>query len=129
VALNSVVWTGSQFCAVGSADFPDAYIVTSPDGVTWTEQVNPKNATLNGVCWTGKLLLAVGNAIALESTYITTSPNGADWTFYSSLKNAQLNAVCWNGTQFSFVGVADATDALIYRFFIARRPIPSLATQ
>jgi hypothetical protein len=35
--------------AVGAADGTDAYVATSPDGITWTERANPKNFGFNNV--------------------------------------------------------------------------------
>jgi len=52
--LEGVVWSGSEFVAVGDT------ILTSPDGRAWTVQ-NPSSAYgLNGVTWSGSEFVAVG---------------------------------------------------------------------
>ena len=68
--LNGIVWSGSQFVAVGGLYV--AAIFTSPDGVAWTPQIpytdyNP----LHGIAWSGNQFVAVG-----ENGIILTSPDG-----------------------------------------------------
>jgi hypothetical protein len=41
ILLNDITFGAGLFVAVGDADGVDAYIVTSPDGLTWTERANP----------------------------------------------------------------------------------------
>jgi hypothetical protein len=107
VALNSIVWTGTNFVAVGEADGSDAYLITSPDGVVWTERTNPLNMALIGACvgYVGSpeqaRVVAVG---ARDSgspgpfTYVATSDDhGVTWT-NRSIQNSlqQLFAVAWS---------------------------------
>ena len=70
--LRDLVWTGTQFVAVG-----DNVALTSPDGVQWARHELPSGGgtiQLVAVCWTGNQLVAVGNR------EILTSPDGATWT-------------------------------------------------
>lgn len=71
--LSGVVWSGSQFVAVGYA----GTIVTSPDGHTWTTQTSGTSNDLSGVAWSGSRseFVAVGKAGT-----ILTSPDGSTWT-------------------------------------------------
>ncbi|HLZ57394.1 MAG TPA: hypothetical protein VKR06_10645 [Ktedonosporobacter sp.] len=64
--LRSVVWSGSQFVAVGSGGI----IVTSLDGRTWTAQRSGTSEQhLESVTWSGTQFVAVG-----DSGIILTSP-------------------------------------------------------
>jgi len=64
--LNRVVWTGTQFVAVGSSGFE----MTSTDGINWVAQPTPYTYTsvlfgsdpynLNDILWTGTSLVMVG---------------------------------------------------------------------
>ena len=55
--LFDVVWTGSQFVAVGGS----STILTSPDGAVWTPQTAPApSKTPYSLLWTGSELLAFG---------------------------------------------------------------------
>lgn len=112
--LLGVAWASeiSLFCAVGAADGTDAYLLTSPDGITWTEQTNPKNFDLNDVIWNGSLFVAVGSADGTDA-YIVTSPDGTTWTERANPKNFALLDVAWDGSQFAAVGGPDGTDAYI----------------
>jgi hypothetical protein len=94
--------TEGLFVAVGDAvGNGDSLILTSPDGITWTERSNPRGSLeLQGVCWTGDLFVAVGQA-ALESpttgAYVVTSPDGITWTSRDNPRGTNLNAVASNG--------------------------------
>lgn len=85
VRLNDVIWTGSQFVAVGVASDTKS-IMTSSDGITWTEQNVPTEAmgySLNDVVWTGTKLYAVGDKMVgpgKEKRIILSSIDGATWT-------------------------------------------------
>ncbi|TMH41738.1 MAG: hypothetical protein E6H56_06985 [Betaproteobacteria bacterium] len=51
---------GTEFVAVGGAS-NSGTILTSPDGVTWTQRASGTVNTLSGVAWSGTKLVAVGN--------------------------------------------------------------------
>ena len=73
--LNSAVWTGSQWVAVGSG----GAIVTSPDGVTWTVRASA-GSYLASVTWTGQQLATVS-----DNTTLSTSYDGVTWTGVSAI--------------------------------------------
>lgn len=110
--LNGVSHNGSMYCAVGTADGSDAYIVTSFNNSEWTERSNPKNIQLRKIAWNGSVFCAVGDADGTDA-YIITSPDGITWTERSNPKNITLYKVIWNGSIFVAVGAADGTDAYI----------------
>ena len=97
---------------MGDADGSDAYIITSPDGITWTERANPKNLTLHGITWNGTIFCAVGDDDGADA-YIITSPDGITWTERVNAQKLNLGSIAWNGTVFCAVGVSDAVDAYI----------------
>ena len=101
IDLEAVVWTGSQFVAVGGS----ATILTSPDGITWTRQpaIPPVvTGTLRGVTASSSLVVAVGNNGA-----ILTSPDGVGWTARPSGTSTSLEDAVWDGSQFVAAGASD----------------------
>jgi hypothetical protein len=106
---------------VGSED-SDAYIITSNDGITWTERANPKAVDLYDVIWAQELglFVAVGDNVLgspTDDTYIITSPDGITWTERANPGGVRLNAVAWNPAVNLLVAVGDndGIDALILR--------------
>jgi hypothetical protein len=94
--------TAGIYVAVGdNASSGDSLILTSPDGITWTERANPVIALeLQGVCWTGELFVAVGQAALAsptEGAYVITSADGITWTTRTNPENVNLTSVASNG--------------------------------
>ena len=120
--LYGVTYSSSLglFCAVGdsfwtlNAGVPplDAYIITSPDGITWTERTNAKEFCLNAICWTGSQFVAVGNGDGTDA-YIVTSPDGITWTERANPKNKSLTAVAFNGSLLVAGGWSDTPDSYL----------------
>jgi uncharacterized protein YjdB len=106
--LHGVVWSGSQFVAVGNVVNPlPAYpILTSPDGIKWT----PRTPTsldanyLSDVVWSGSQFVAVGIQSIMPVYHIFTSPDGVTWTGQAPGLPVYLYGVAWSGTQFAAVG-------------------------
>ena len=99
-SLKAVIWSGTQFVAVGGFDpILQSSILTSPDGLTWTEQTSGISYTLNSVVWSGTQFVAVGGHGS-----IITSPDGVAWTARSSGTTLNLSGIAWSGTQFVAVG-------------------------
>lgn len=117
VQLSSVVWSGTRFVAVGAADGTDSYILTSPDGVVWTERAPTisRNVALNSIAiLTNGNYMAVGNVFG-ASAYAVISTDGISWTERTNNPKAlPLNGVAhMPGTPYVVaVGAADA-DAYI----------------
>jgi len=109
--INSVVWSGDRFVAVGGGPTP---VFSSADGHQWTRiQLAPGSAgpALLSVTWSGDLFVAVGNAgqIPIDPRVIVTSPNGTDWAFQPApIDNVfyatGLTSVVWSGEKFIAVG-------------------------
>jgi hypothetical protein len=93
--LNAVVWSGSQFVAVGDK----GTILTSPNGHTWISQPSGILDHLYAVAWSGFLFVAVGN----KGT-ILTSPDGHAWSAWFYDPSATFYGVAWSGSLFVAVG-------------------------
>jgi hypothetical protein len=91
-ALRDVVYNQDLYVAVGDA----GAIVTSPDGVEWTNYDSGEG--LSSVTWGNNQFVAVGSGVIL------TSPDGVAWAKRDLGINALLNCVTWSGSQFVAVG-------------------------
>lgn len=134
-ALRGVVWSGSQFVAVGEG----ATILTSADGATWIKRDSGATTgpTFLAVVWSGTEYVLGGfsiltspdevvwtlrsslhafgiawsgsNFVAVgDAGSIATSPDGIAWTQRVSGTQDDLHGVTWSGSQFVAVGVAGA---------------------
>jgi hypothetical protein len=92
-SLKSVIWTGTQFVAVGEGNG-----CSSPNGVTWSGfGPNMSSNYYYSIIWTGSQYVAVG-------TSTSTSPDGTTWTDHASGTKQYLRSVAWTGTQLVAVG-------------------------
>lgn len=88
--FRDIVWTGSLYVAVGD----DNFLMSSPDGITWTKRTPPGSTTFNtwySVAWSGQKLIAVGSDMYARST------DGVTWTATST--GPYFEAVAWTGTR------------------------------
>jgi hypothetical protein len=117
-----VIWAGSQFVAVGREKAPGvgtfALILTSPDGLSWTQQakgtipvgtdVDTYGMGMASVAWSGSRFVAVGRA-ADGSAAVWTSPDALSWSV-GTLPNLPaapqftLRDVVWGHGQFVAAG-------------------------
>lgn len=90
--ITDITWAGSIYVAVGFG----GTIITSVDGVIWTQQNSGTNDYLVAVAWSGDTLVAIGTNLIL------TSSNGIDWTsqVFSSSKTVSVVDVLWDGSRF-----------------------------
>ena len=95
VTLRKVIWSGSQFVAVGTL----GTIITSPDGITWTQRASGTTAILNWIVWSGNQFVAVG-----DGGVILTSANGTTWVSRTSGVSSTLYSIVWSGSQFVIGG-------------------------
>jgi uncharacterized repeat protein (TIGR02543 family) len=96
--LRDVAYGNGTFVSVGG----NGSIITSSDGVTWTNRTSGISDTLNGVTYGNGTFVAVGG-----SGSILASPDGAAWTIRSSGISDTLYGVTYgNGT---FVAVGGTT--------------------
>lgn len=95
--LNSVIWTGSKFVAVGRR----GTVLTSPDGLTWTRRTAITEWNLNAVTSSPSKILAVG-----VSGVILTSQTGEFWEAadVGGANKPMYNGVAWTGSRFVAAG-------------------------
>lgn len=99
-----VIWVASLTLFIaGGYDGTDGAILTSPDGIIWTNQGNPFESgyAAAGIAWseTQALLVAVGGSSGTGPA-IVTSADGSIWTPSASPFDSvpcNLNGVCWAG--------------------------------
>ena len=103
--LYRVIWSGTQFIAVGNAGIITSgglsltsanAILTSPDGLTWTPQTSGIPGNLLGVAWSGTRYVAVGD-VTLMST------DGINWSKVAD-NTTGWTSIVWSGAQFAEVG-------------------------
>jgi len=148
--LSKVIWAGSQFVAVGQEIFlsvsptwiPYAVVLTSPDGVAWTQRARgkielgdwaPSESAMSSVAWSGSLLVAVG---IYRSSAAWTSTDAENWTrrdmpgapaFKHNLRdiawgNGRFVAVGWGGAPAVFT----STDGIDWRGDSGSDPLPAM---
>lgn len=84
-----------QIIAVGVQDFPDPLILTSPDGVNYTQRNSNLQEHLNGIDVKpdGSMLVAAGD----DAVYTRSTNAGVSWTNGSIAGKVQdLNDVVWS---------------------------------
>ncbi len=96
--LNQVIWSGSQFTAVGG----EGAIFTSTNGTTWLKRTSGTSNSLYGIAWNGSFFAAVGNSgTALKST------DGITWTDSSPSFGYHLGDIIWAGSHFVGLTIYD----------------------
>jgi len=89
--LNEVIWTGTQFMAVGGkGHYPSdtAVMITSPEGSLWTEITVPAKHALFGIGFNGEQYIITGHEGA-----IFTSQDGLLWREQNSGISGKLGPV------------------------------------
>jgi uncharacterized protein YmfQ (DUF2313 family) len=111
VAYDTV---NNQWCAVGeTSNAADASIVTSPNGLDWTERANPKAYHLYAVAHNGLDTWVSGGQGDGVDAYLLSSPDAQTWTEQANPKNIGLNGAAFGAGVFVAVGNADGADAYI----------------
>jgi hypothetical protein len=111
-SLNSVVWTGTQFVAVGT----ESMVTTSPDGITWTSHlIDSAQKTLNllGVAWDGTKLIVVTNG-GLQNYF--ASSDGNAWASGHTTVTLPTGAQCISAAD---TVVFMASQGSLNRFFLS----------
>ncbi len=125
-ALNAVIYTNSQFVAVGDA------ILTSQDGSNWTTRVVSLPEPLYDVTYGDGQFVAVGGHRPafggdVESTTVMTSPDGVVWTQRSVPTTNALLSVAWGNGIFVVVGLASPIVASLDGFnWVEQLPLRNL---
>jgi len=93
--LAAVVWSGSQFVAIGDK----GTILTSLDGHAWVARNSGIGGSLSSIVWSGSQYVIVGGNGA-----ILTSPDGRSWSVQHSGTSNSLTGIAWSGSRFVAVG-------------------------
>jgi hypothetical protein len=110
VWLHDVSYSGTRYVAAGSL-YPanTAYMLTSVDGVTWTENATlPQNGrSISGVAWSGQLFVASAAAEAFPNeAAVLVSQDGLTWVeVLVSVDSPTTLCVAWDGNQFIAGGI------------------------
>lgn len=96
----SVTYGNGMFVVVGKGvGYPDSYIYTSPDGITWTSRVaNHNGGELTAVSFGNGTFVAAGRAA------LVTSPDGVSWTDRDFPDTPEFHAVSFGNGSFVAVG-------------------------
>lgn len=99
--LTAVACSESRFVAVGTYASA-ALVLTSADGLTWTEVQTPLPFAPADVAWTGSGFVAVGYG------FVGLSPDGSTWSV-TSTGNLDLHAVTSSPSRLLAVGTGTFT--------------------
>jgi len=102
--LVAATWGGGRIVAIGSPDpiTGDPSILTSPDGIIWSQFVQPPGlmTVLQDVVWGGSQFVTMD-----DSGTFFTSTDGQTWVSRGIPSPGDtFTAITWNGTQFVAVG-------------------------
>ena len=92
IGWGDVTWSDELgiFVAVGASS-----VMTSSDGITWTDRVAAKNNNYKGVAWSPEL--GIFCAVAFNGTdQVMTSPDGVTWTARVEAENNPWRAISWS---------------------------------
>ena len=103
---QSVTYGNGLFVAVGNGQAGDNWVMTSPDGVTWTSRTAPPGSlapnTWSSVTYGNGVFVAVGGSGTFR---VMTSPDGVTWTAQTPAEVNQWASVTYG--KGLFVAVAN----------------------
>jgi len=79
--INDIVWSGSIWLA---ASRTNQIMLTSPDGITWTERTNPFYSASGYITWNGSSFYCIDNNMILSR-----SVDGITWRSLGTLSGSQ----------------------------------------
>ena len=105
---NSLSYSPSlhMFCATADDTLTTSNVMTSVDGITWTQQTSASAGAFRRSAWSASLGMFV---TVSYSNYISMySTNGSTWTTVAFSSVAQWGAVCWSDTLGIFLASSTA---------------------
>ncbi|MGH7992317.1 MAG: sigma-70 family RNA polymerase sigma factor [Limisphaerales bacterium] len=93
--FRAIACANNQYVVVREAGF----IMTSPDGIRWTNRRSPTRENLMGLFWDGHQYLAGG-----DKGTILSSPDGIEWTRRDSGSQINFYGFSYSGTRYVAVG-------------------------
>lgn len=106
---RQVIWNGSTFLAVSDSQFypyPNL-VISSTDGITWSQSYQPINASWQGVAWNGTKYCSVSAFSGIAST----STDGVSWVEHDSGLGFAAGIAAKNGG--NFVGISTLFPPLV----------------
>jgi len=79
-SANGVCWNGQLWVVVGNQ-----YIISSIDGINWTQREYISNIKYNCIAWNGKCFAVGGQLYDVDYGVLYWSNNGIDWSSYDSV--------------------------------------------
>jgi RNA polymerase sigma factor (sigma-70 family) len=119
--FRAVIYADGQYVTVSEGGF----IMTSPDGVTWTDRSSPTKENLLGIFWDGRQFLAGG-----DQGTILSSPDGINWTSCNSRSPINIYAFSYSGVGYVAVGndgILVSGDSANWTRVMTAPPIPFTA--
>jgi hypothetical protein len=103
---KSVCWSSELRLFVAVADSGTNRVMTSPNGVTWTQRTPAADNAWGSVCWSPELVLFV--AVSSDGTdRVMTSSDGINWT--AQISSHISRCVCWSSELGLFVAPGFST--------------------
>lgn len=106
--LMSIVWDGKEFISVGT-NFGKVTVMSSVDGLNWTDKAVSVTGFLNDISWNGKQFLAVGKNE--DGSLIISSEDGTNWVQRSMSYKEELTSICYYDNTYFVSG----NDGSIYK--------------
>ena len=106
--FRAIVYANSQYVVVREK----GAIMTSPDGINWTQRTSPTTSNLLGLFWDGHQYLAGG-----DHGTILTSPDGIHWTNRVSGSDISFYSFSYSGSRYVAVGndgICISTDSVTW---------------
>jgi hypothetical protein len=108
--LLGVAFGRGQFIAVGE----NSTIISSPDGITWTNRTAPGSAIFVEVVDAGDRYIAFGYDATSYASVIVTSPDGITWTQQSSPSTlSRISATYAHGVVVALSALESAAETVI----------------
>jgi NHL repeat len=111
VTYAEALWfCGGIFIAEGRDDSGNTALVTSADGIAWTEMLQHRTLPIDAFDYAFALINAGGNYVGFSDYRFLLSTNGSDWTFQPSFTENYYDSLAygagvvvavggnWNGT-------------------------------
>ena len=111
---KALAWSSDLrlFAAVAGSG-PNNRVMTSPDGVTWTNRASAADNDWQDIVWAHELNLFVACSLTGVSDRIMTSPDGINWTIRnSSGVNEGWTSIAWSPQLRLFAVVAETGTGL-----------------
>jgi hypothetical protein len=102
--LAGIVWADTMFIATGAGGGAGGVLVTSTNGIDWTEGNVGNTCMLGDIAYSGSNIVIISGDVACNSAW--TSEDGITWTVrtipFAGLES--IHGVTWTGTQYVIVG-------------------------